>query len=491
MIRVTNVVTMDFIEITTQKMTESAMLKAINETLDVWLMGHVLQDAKNLKDLFGLIIIDTEDNKLRRAIVDHLDNALKMRENSVDKNQIHSLKERRVKAVVDKLREFDDAYEYCIIEDYEEKYDDFSCEAIQLGDIFVNLLETGKKTVLCSIHFLKEKFNLEQITTWIDNYNVNYNTFDSQGYFVLMGKEIIEKVLLKGNPVVLYSKGNIPKLYYSIENMIEVTDAYTKYNTIVNSANAKPVLFGQQNTPNKGIDNPSHDETFWREKLFEILSFSQESKAYYRPLVCNGKIEEIDIFLVGINPATPIYPHDIDLIEYVDLLLNHDKYLEYYSTLRLYQGKTKMSRTRIGMNSMVGLLKQHTNASIAETNVISYPTTSLEELKKEPLEIINHGKNIFYQLLSLIQPKLLIFHSKEALRIALEIMSNKGLIQDEHRMITEIAIKELESKAPVLEFTYENGKKGYILACRHLMYYGEKGNSFKEFTENVINIMKE
>ncbi|WP_416825210.1 ADP-ribosylglycohydrolase family protein [Ectobacillus polymachus] len=233
-----------------------------------------------------------------------------------------------------------------------------------------------------------------------------------------------------------------------------------------------------------------HDEAFWREKLFEMISFSKEGKAYFRPFVCNGKIDEIDIFLVGINPATPIYPNDIDLHEYVELLLHNDKFLEQYAKFRLLQGKTEMSRTRIGMNAMINLLKQHTNVSIAETNVISYPTKSVKELKKEPQEVINYGKDIFYQLLSLIQPKILIFHSKEALKVALEIMSEQELLQVEPGMIQKTNIKELESKAPLLEFTYKNGKKGYIFACRHLMYYGKKGDSFQAFTENVINMMK-
>ncbi|WP_379969598.1 ADP-ribosylglycohydrolase family protein [Ectobacillus sp. sgz5001026] len=233
-----------------------------------------------------------------------------------------------------------------------------------------------------------------------------------------------------------------------------------------------------------------HGEEFWREKLFEMISFSKEDKAYYRPFVCNGRIDEIDIFLVGINPATPIYPNDIDFHEYVELLLHNDKFLEYYSKLRLLQGKTEMSRTRIGMNSMIDLLKQHTNVSIAETNVISYPTKSVKELKQEPKEVINYGKNIFYQLLSLIQPKILIFHSKEALKIALEIMSERELLQMEPRMIQQTDIKELELKAPLLEFTYKSGKKGYIFACRHLMYYGKKGDSFQVFTENVIHMME-
>jgi hypothetical protein len=38
-------------------------------------------------------------------------------------------------------------------------------------------------------------------------------------------------------------------------------------------------------------------------------------------MLCNGDLDKVEIFFVGTNPATPIFPEDMDLDSYVNLLL--------------------------------------------------------------------------------------------------------------------------------------------------------------------------
>lgn len=216
----------------------------------------------------------------------------------------------------------------------------------------------------------------------------------------------------------------------------------------------------------------------------------QEGKAYYRPLICNGKLSNVGIFLVGTNPATPIFPEELDIDSYIDLLLDYDKFINYYKLKRLAQNKTAFSRTRIGMNSFMRWLANHTEWSIAETEVVPYPTPKLKDLKKEPDYIRQKGMEMFYSLVYEFTPKIIILHGKKTVEWAFSILSEKGLINIVEVNLDE-SIDEMESRTSLYKFRYPNGKPCIILACRHLMYYGTSGSSYTGFKNNVLAALKE
>jgi sRNA-binding regulator protein Hfq len=137
------------------------------------------------------------------------------------------------------LREFEDYYEYCFIKDYEMRYDDFMAQAIQIQDIFINLLELKGKTTMVSIMFPKS-YNLHEIVEWLDSYTVSFNEKDAYGYFISNAHEIEDSMLFKGNPIVLASRGQ-EKIYFETKNLIEITDQYKNYHEIVNTVLAKDV----------------------------------------------------------------------------------------------------------------------------------------------------------------------------------------------------------------------------------------------------------
>lgn len=225
------------------------------------------------------------------------------------------------------------------------------------------------------------------------------------------------------------------------------------------------------------------------EELKELCTPKDNNKAYYRPLICNGNLNKSYIFFVGTNPATPIYPRDLSLDSYVNLLLNYDKFISFYKEHRVSQGKTEFSRTRIGMNSFLQWLSQNTDSPIVETEVIPYPTDKLKALWKEPPYIIEEGKNIFIGLVLRFTPRLIILHGKETVEQAFDTFHRNGILLDK-RVNLEQPIEILEKQMPICTLTYPNGKRGIVMACRHFMYYGSKGDSFKDFRSNLLSLLE-
>jgi hypothetical protein len=176
----------------------------------------------------------------------------------------------------------------------------------------------------------------------------------------------------------------------------------------------------------------------------------EPGKAYYRPFICKGDLSKGDIFFVGINPATPIFPKHMEIDKYVDLLLNYEEFLDY---------------------------------------AIPYPTANLKALKKEPRFVLEKGKDIFYSLVTEFKPSLIILHGKKSVEQAIDSFVSRGLIAA-NSINNEQSIEEMEQQAPLIQFKYSNGKTGVIMACRHFLYYGSKGDSFEPFRRMVLKILK-
>lgn len=225
------------------------------------------------------------------------------------------------------------------------------------------------------------------------------------------------------------------------------------------------------------------------EELRAMCMPPAEGKAFFRPLICKGDLANIDIFFVGINPATPIYPgKDMNLDNYVELLCNYDKFINYYKQVRINNGKSEFSRTRTGMNSFLTWLSEQSECAIAETNVIGYPTANVKLLRKEPDYILESGKEIFRKLLMSFTPRLLILHGKETVQHCFDLMVKQRLVSPCEFDI-EKPIKQLESQMPLFEFRYPRGENGTALACRHFRYYGAEGESFTYFCHNVSALL--
>ncbi|SDI52903.1 hypothetical protein [Natribacillus halophilus] len=138
-----------------------------------------------------------------------------------------------------KLWEFDDYFEYCLIDDYESIFDKFKVESIKIDDYFVSILESGKNYLMIALLFPKT-YNVHEIVDFLDNHSFGFNEKDENGYFIDNAASIETTLLFKGMPIVVSTIGN-DKIYFSIDGLTEITDSYQHYHSIVNTADASKV----------------------------------------------------------------------------------------------------------------------------------------------------------------------------------------------------------------------------------------------------------
>lgn len=221
---------------------------------------------------------------------------------------------------------------------------------------------------------------------------------------------------------------------------------------------------------------------------------------YFRPLVCKGDIDQIGVFIVGINPANAISSNEIkNLQKYASMLANYDDFDDYYVRSRKAKGKRgQYSRTRLGINSMVGELSQTLsevgkNISIAETNVIPYPTSNIRELlalKKSNPALIDRAKQVFIEVLNTAKPDLLIVHSKGAFDELADIVSDAYQFDVPIDRYKDNSIEALEEQGVLFLIPLSSTQNCKVMACRHLMYFGREGQSYAGFLKKVKAVMR-
>lgn len=226
-------------------------------------------------------------------------------------------------------------------------------------------------------------------------------------------------------------------------------------------------------------------------ELMEMCTPPGAGKAYYRPLLCKSQQEKIPVFLVGINPATPIYPEQKNIEEYLNLILNYDEFIKFYKETRKAEGKTELSKTRKSIDTFVEWLSSSTGTAIAETNIIPYPTRNLAQLKKEPEDVWTRGKEIFYQLMMHYQPRILIVHGKTTIHHLTALLINKGLIADikENEFLNEVLKMDYSANSLLPKFTYPDGKYCTIIAYQHFRYYGPNGENSLRFMGRIEKLI--
>ncbi|WDL98452.1 hypothetical protein [Alicyclobacillus sp. ALC3] len=216
-------------------------------------------------------------------------------------------------------------------------------------------------------------------------------------------------------------------------------------------------------------------------ELNELKNMCQpviDGKAYYRPLLCRDLQATISIFIVGINPATPITPEEMDLDTYARLITDYDAFIEYYRDLRRQRGKTRLSPTRTGINGLTNWLQANTDVGIAETNMISYPSQKPKELRNEPEAVIERAKEIFIQVLLNYRPKLIIAHGRETLKMLGEMVDTRN----EFNWVRKDELQQDD----FVGFSYQNGEICSVLPCAHLRYHGHSGGTrFTQFYEQL------
>lgn len=160
----------------------------------------------------------------------------------VERCNIISIDELRFKRLIGQnscIREFADRYEYCIIKDYEELYDDFICDSIQINEIFVQLLTVNGRNILVSIEFSKDNFTLKDAMNWLSKYNVCL-VEDKNSDTVENADSIIHGVKFRGVPIILFERG-YKKLKFNKTELREVVDEFIPNSQKVDTGASKKV----------------------------------------------------------------------------------------------------------------------------------------------------------------------------------------------------------------------------------------------------------
>lgn len=213
-----------------------------------------------------------------------------------------------------------------------------------------------------------------------------------------------------------------------------------------------------------------------------------EEYSYLRPYISKRNPYDSKVFLVGINPATPITSKQLNIDEYIGLLKNYEKFMEFYSKSRESQNKSKISRTRMGINSLVNWIEQEFNTGVIETDIFTYPTKNVKELNNIDKNILNKSIEKFWEVLLEFQPDIVIIYGSLALNEFKKLVISKN--KEIKYYSEEDKIEYIEEKCPYAKLNIGT-KNVNIIECRHLMYYGNNGNSFKKLRENIKMIIEE
>ena len=213
-----------------------------------------------------------------------------------------------------------------------------------------------------------------------------------------------------------------------------------------------------------------------------------EEYPYLRSYISKRNPYDSKVFLVGINPATLITPMQLNIDEYIGLLKNYEEFMEFYSKSRESQNKSKISRTRMGINSLVNWIEQEFNTGVIETDIFTYPTKNVKESNNIDKNILNKSIEKFWQVLLEFQPDIVILYGSLALNEFKKLVISKN--EEIKYYSEEDKIEYIEEKCPYAKLNIGT-KDVNIIACRHLMYYGNNGNSFKKLRENIKNIIEE
>ena len=223
---------------------------------------------------------------------------------------------------------------------------------------------------------------------------------------------------------------------------------------------------------------------FWNDayELEKVCSPPREGKAYFRPFLCRGSIAEAKTFLVGINPATPIYRQDISPELYAEMLLNQDRFLHFYVSHRRKNGKRGLSPTRRGIDNFGHWLEERIGSPIVETNIFAYPTPNKDYLKQEPDYILERGKQIFSSLLFGLKPKYIVLHGN-IVEDFLELLAQESVKIEMLAVVSKIT--DMEQYLPILSFEYPDGQKADVCACRHLSLYQRHKAEHETFKQRL------
>ena len=164
-------------------------------------------------------------------------------------------------------------------------------------------------------------------------------------------------------------------------------------------------------------------------------------------------------------------------------IINYETFMDFYLKSRKKQNKSEVSRTRMGINSLVDWIENECNTGVIETDIFTYPTKNVKELLAIDKQILNKSIEKFWQVLLEFQPDTIILYGSLTVDILKKLLKDKNK-QVEYFCKNEDGIEDIEKIFPFARFNIDS-KNINVIACRHLMYYGKNGNSFENLRQNI------
>ena len=212
------------------------------------------------------------------------------------------------------FREYRDKYEYVLLQDYEDILDVCMVHYIPIGDIGIQLLEPldyiGIDNIyLASIEFLKDRFTLHAALDWLKVYNVTIPCIEKEDKYIYHANEVIEGLLFKGIPIVLFEKGR--KKVKCEDSYMEITKEYVPIKNLSNTKESKILKFQSTKKPS-------------------VFKFDG-NKNYDRKIVYNDmEIDHIPVLNFDLTKDLVISNGNVVVCDYI---------APYGETIGFYQGK--------------------------------------------------------------------------------------------------------------------------------------------------------
>ena len=174
-------------------------------------------------------------------------------------------------------------------------------------------------------------------------------------------------------------------------------------------------------------------ENRMRELTIPIGAVDDPCMQYPRPwMTTTSKPENAAVFIVGFNQATTYCSRRVDALTgghngYIRALFNDDPERGCHWLYRQVRDGQPDSPTRVHIESITSVLSKADTSSVLETNVVCYSSAAPENIALEThAHCRTRGREIFYELLAVIRPTIIISHGVETSK-ELEAVLRVGL----------------------------------------------------------------
>lgn len=192
--------------------------------------------------LITTYIKDIDPKEVYKILEDNESRSCPVKDEKLE-GKIKNLLDERKKQIIKRVREFKEYYEYCIVESYEECYEDFEVHMVPLKDIGIVLLQVGEEIKFVAIQFTKKEFNIDKIYTWMQLFEVYFNESTKQLSKVKDCGQILEGIRFKEHLLLIHSKGNQVVTVDSNEYE-EITNKWDVIFEPVDTGESKPIVKG-------------------------------------------------------------------------------------------------------------------------------------------------------------------------------------------------------------------------------------------------------